>query len=117
MKPEQPRLYSQLASWFHLLTSPANYAEEAEFALGFFTGIIQFPVNVFLLLGSCGCNIAFHLKAHLIMTLTVFSSVMLDQSRRINPECEHVLGDMRSLRLEKQFDAVFVHYAVCHLTN
>src|SRR2546426_1363346 len=27
-----PRLYRELASWFHLLTQPAHYAEEAEFA-------------------------------------------------------------------------------------
>ena len=32
MKPEQPRLYSEFASWFHLLTSPFSYAEEAQFA-------------------------------------------------------------------------------------
>ena len=30
-------------------------------------------------------------------------------SRSINPECEHVQGDMRTLRLGREFDAVFVH--------
>ncbi len=29
---EPPRLYGELASWFHLLTRPESYAEEAEFA-------------------------------------------------------------------------------------
>ncbi len=27
---EAPHLYSDLASWFHLLTAPADYAEEDE---------------------------------------------------------------------------------------
>jgi hypothetical protein len=27
-----PKLYSELASWFHLLSAPKDYTEEAEFA-------------------------------------------------------------------------------------
>jgi trans-aconitate methyltransferase len=116
MKPEEPKLYHHLAAWYHLVTSPANYAEEAEFARGLLAGSGAIPVSSVLELGSGGGNNAFHLKAHFRMTLTDLSSVMLDQSRRINPECEHILGDMRSIRLGRQFDAVFVHDAVCHLT-
>lgn len=117
MKPEHPKLYSDLASWFHLLTSPTSYAEEAEFARGLLTGSSPLPIDSVLELGSGGGNNAFHLKSHFKMTLTDLSSVMLDQSRKINPECQHVLGDMRSIRLGCEFDAVFVHDAVCHLTT
>ena len=42
---------------------------------------------------------------------------MLAQSRAINPEAEHVIGDMRSLRLNRQFDYVMVHDAVCYMTT
>jgi hypothetical protein len=38
-------------------------------------------------------------------------------SRELNPECEHVLGDMRSLRLERQFDAVLAHDAIGYMTT
>ncbi|MDQ3347667.1 MAG: class I SAM-dependent methyltransferase, partial [Acidobacteriota bacterium] len=38
-------------------------------------------------------------------------------SRATNPECEHVKGDMRSLRLGRTFDAVFVHDAVMYITT
>jgi hypothetical protein len=38
-------------------------------------------------------------------------------SRALNPECEHVAGDMRSVRLGREFDGVFVHDAVCYLTT
>jgi hypothetical protein len=36
-------------------------------------------------------------------------------SRSINPECEHLLGDMRQLRLGRPFDAVFAHDALDYL--
>jgi len=117
MKPDHPKLYSQLASWFHILTSPVDYAEEAEFARGLLSASANTPGASVLELGSGGGNNASHLKAHFKMTLTDLSSVMLDESRKINPECEHLLGDMRSIRLGRQFDAVFVHDAVCHLTT
>ena len=43
---------------------------------------------------------------------------MLALSRSINPECEHIHGDMRMLRLEgREFDAVFVHDAIDYLTS
>lgn len=116
MKLEQPRLYSELASWFHLLTAPASYIEEAEFVRRVLTSSST-PMTTVLELGSGGGNNAFHLKAHFTMTLTDLSSDMLTESRSINPECEHVQGDMRTLRLGRQFDAVFVHDAVCYLTT
>lgn len=40
---------------------------------------------------------------------------MLDVSRSLNPECEHVQGDMRSLRLRRTFDAVLLHDAVVYM--
>ena len=51
------------------------------------------------------------------MTLTDISAAMLDNSRRINPECEHVAGDMRTLRVGRRFDAVFIHDAVCYMVT
>jgi hypothetical protein len=41
----------------------------------------------------------------------------LTLSRELNPECDHVLGDMRTLRLGRTYDAVFVHDAVMYLTT
>ena len=117
MSPEQPRLYSEFASWFHLLTAPSSYVEEAEFARRALVDAARTPIRTVLELGSGGGNNAFHLKAHFDLTLTDLSLHMLERSRAINPECEHIQGDMRSLRLRRQFDAVFVHDAVCHLTT
>ena len=51
------------------------------------------------------------------MTLSDLATEMLEVSRSLNPECEHVEGDMRTLRLDHTFDAVFAHDAVDYLTN
>ncbi len=57
------------------------------------------------------------MKRHASLTLTDLSPAMLELSRALNPECEHIEGDMTSLRLDRTFDAVFVHDAVSYLTT
>ena len=63
-------------------------------------------------LGSGGGNNASHLKARFNCTLTDISPDMLALSRTLNPECEHLEGDMRTLRLGRTFDVVFIHDAI-----
>ena len=114
---ELPKLYGELASWFHLLSSPADYAEEAEFARKLLTESSATPPRNALELGSGGGNNASHLKAHFHMTLADLSPGMLDLSRTLNPECEHLQGDMKTLRMGRLFDAVFIHDAIMYMTN
>ena len=66
-------------------------------------------------LGSGGGNNASHLKSSFTMTLVDRSPAMLDVSRALNPECEHIEGDMRDVRLGRTFDAVFVHDAIDYM--
>lgn len=42
---------------------------------------------------------------------------MLANSRLLNPDVEHHIGDMRSVRLGSKFDAVLIHDAVCYLLS
>ncbi len=112
-----PKLYDDLASWWPLLSSPAEYAEEAAFFHELLRGSSAHPPRTLLELGSGGGNTASHLKAHLQITLVDRAPAMLDVSRALNPECEHVAGDMRSLRLGREFDAVLVHDAIMYMTS
>lgn len=68
-------------------------------------------------LGSGGGNNASYLKHRFECTLTDLSPEMLELSRLLNPECEHLEGDMRTLRLGRMFDAVFVHDAISYMTT
>ena len=112
-----PRLYSDLAAWWPLLSAPEDYAEEAEVYRRTLVGSSQIPVRDVLELGSGGGNNASHLKAHFSMTLVDHSPAMLEVSRRLNPEATHLEGDMRSVELNRRFDAVFVHDAITYITS
>ena len=117
MGPRLPRLYTDLAEWFHLLTPPQNYAGEAAFYRETMVRESRRTVRTVLELGSGGGNNASYLKHHFAMTLVDIAEPMLDISRRLNPECEHLPGDMRNVRLGRRFDAVFIHDAISYVTT
>ena len=114
--PPRHRFYSDLASWWPLISAPEEYVEEAAFAASLLR-MADPPTRTVLELGSGGGSNAFHLKGEFDMTLVDLSEDMLAVSRRLNPECEHLLGDMRTLRLGRSFDAVFVHDAIDYMTT
>lgn len=114
---DAPRLYRDLSSWWPLLSKPQDYAEEAEFYRRILVSACARAPKTVLELGCGGGSNASHLKAHFRLTLTDLSPGMLAVSRSLNPECEHILGDMRSLRLGRLFDAVFVHDAIMYMTT
>jgi SAM-dependent methyltransferase len=111
-----PLLYTDLASWWPLLSPPEEYAEEADLYRRLLSAACPSP-RTLLELGSGGGNNASHLKAHFQMTLVDRSADMLAVSRALNPECEHVEGDMRTVRLGRLFDAVFIHDAIVYMTT
>ena len=111
------RIYDELAPWFHLLTDPAGYADEAALTIRAIEAAVDGPAETLLELGSGGGNNASHLKHRFTCTLSDLSEEMLELSRSINPECEHVPGDMRTVRLGRTFDAVFIHDAIEYMTT
>jgi SAM-dependent methyltransferase len=113
----EPRLYRELASWWPLLSPPEEYLEEATFYRELLEAACAAPPRTLLELGSGGGNNASHLKQQLALTLVDRSPEMLAVSRALNPDCEHVRGDMRDVRLGRVFDCVFIHDAVCYLTS
>jgi trans-aconitate methyltransferase len=115
--PARPKLYFDLASWWPLMSAPADYEEEAGLYQKAILNASEGPLQTMLELGSGGGNNASYLKARFKMTLVDLSPGMLEVSRRLNPECEHVQGDMRTVRLGREFDAVFVHDAVTYMTT
>jgi SAM-dependent MidA family methyltransferase len=99
------------------LASPTEYAEDARIYLELLTEAACSAPQTLLELGSGAGNLASHYTRILHATLVDRSPQMLAVSRRLNTDCEHVQGDMRTVRLGRTFDAVLVHDAVQYLTT
>lgn len=111
---DQPKLYGELAGWWQLISPTEDYADEAAFFAEFF---LAENVETILELGSGGGNVAWFLKRNFSPTLADISAGMLAQSKKQNPELEHIEGDMRTLRLGRTFDGVLIHDAIMYMTT
>lgn len=109
------KLYDELADWWPLMSPPEDYAAEAGPVADLLSVNTTAERPRLLELGAGGGHLASYLKARFEMTLVDLSPRMLVSSRRLNPECRHLTGDMRSLRLDERFDAVLVFDAISHM--
>jgi len=118
MVVERPtRFYDDFAEWWPLFSPPEDYVEEAADLLDRLGRPSPSGARTLLELGCGGGSLATHLKRDYNITLTDRSPGMLAVSRRVNPECEHLVADMRTLRLGRQFDVVLVHDAIMYATE
>lgn len=112
-----PRMYDEFAHRWPILSAPEDYAEEAGLYRSALLETGVGPLRTLLELGSGGGNNASHLRGWFEMTLVDLAPGMLEVSRALNPTCEHVEGDMRTVRLGRTFDAVFIHDAISYMTS
>jgi hypothetical protein len=106
-------MYEELAGWWPLISPRDDYAGEAEQIQRMFRA----GARTVLELGSGGGHVASWLKGRYAMTLVDRAPQMVALSRELNPECEHLVGDMRNLRLGRKFDVVLVHDAITYMTT
>ena len=111
------KLYGELAAWWPVFADPKEYRRDAAHFKRVLAHTTRPAPKTVLELGSGGGNSASHLKSKFEMTLVDISPGMLAVSRKLNPECKHVKGDIRTIRLRRAFDAIFVHDAICHMTS
>ena len=60
MAEQLPRMYTDLADWFHLVTAPEEYAEEADFYFRTMAQASDRPLRSILELGAGAGNNASH---------------------------------------------------------
>jgi trans-aconitate methyltransferase len=110
------KMYNELAAWWPLLSPHEGYADEAAFFQQIFANVGLPSAPTLLELGCGGGNNAFYLKQMFAqVTLSDLSPQMLAVSRALNPECEHIAGDLRTIRLGRMFDVVFIHDAIDYM--
>jgi len=123
------RIYGDLADWWPLISPVREYTREAAYLAAVIEAATASPALArartpapapasppeVLDLGSGGGHVAVHLKDRFRLTLVDISEHMLAVSMRLNPECIHREGDMRTVRLHRSFDAVLVHDAIDYI--
>ncbi|MFZ5981273.1 MAG: class I SAM-dependent methyltransferase [Candidatus Zixiibacteriota bacterium] len=118
MKPEdikQNRLYYEFADMWPLLSDSKEYAGEARYWKEALRDKLGEGRHEILELGVGGGNNLSHLTADFKATAVDLSDKMLDISRRLNPDVEHYVGDMRTVRLGMKFKAVIIHDAINYM--
>lgn len=112
-----PSLYRELTPFYRLLDPIQDHEPEVEAFVRAFEAVVSPTPRTLLELGAGAGHNAFFLKRSFDCVLTDLSPEMLELSREINPDCEHVAGDMRTLRLGRTFDVVFAHDAIVYMTS
>ncbi len=114
-----PRLYTDLARLWPHLSPPEHYAAESETLRELIMQSLGEPPSgqrwSVLELGAGGGHSIVHLKRYFDCTAADLSPQMLEQCKKLNPEVPTVLGDMRSMRLDQQFDAVLICDAIDYM--
>ncbi len=114
---DQRRLYADLAWTWPIISAPDHYIDEAQ---GFIDTIRRFSrigVRTLLDLGCGGGHVDRTLKKHVDVTGVDTSEAMLSLARRLNPDVTYCLGDMRTVRLGRTFDAVIAADSIDYMLD
>ena len=114
---EQERLYKDLAWLWPIMSPPEDYVEEAEFLTNLMLSYLDYVPKTMLHLGCGGGHIDMTLKEHFEITGVDRSEQMLNLARKLNPENRYVLGDMRNISLDENFDVVLLYDGVNYMTS
>lgn len=111
------RIYDELAHLWPLISPPEDYRKEANFWRELLWQKLGPGNHEILELGVGGGHNLSHLTKDFQATAIDLSPNMLALSKKLNPGVEHHIGDMRSVRLGKKFDAVIVHDAISYMLS
>lgn len=110
-----PRMYTDFAPYWRLISAPKDYAREAVYWGDAIRGRLGPGRHRVLELGVGGGNNMSHLTSEFQFTAADISPAMLEQARKLNPGVELLVGDMRTIRLSRTFDAVLIHDAISYM--
>jgi len=109
--------YNDLAWTEDLLANPADYENEVMLYVDLIKRTAAEPPLTLLHLGSGAGGHDWIFKRHFEITGVDLSLGMLNKARMNNPEIEYIEGDMRTLRLNTQFDAVIIPDGIDYMAS
>lgn len=114
-RKNQWRLYRDLAWTWPIISPPKDYIEESERIKRLIRKHTKIPVKTLLNLGCGGGHVDWVLKKYFTITGVDISPNMLKNARKLNPQVKYLKGDMRNVRLRREFDAVLIHDSINYM--
>ncbi len=111
----QKRLYKDLAWLWPIISPPEEYIKETKFFCEIIKKHSKIKVKTLLHLGCGGGHNDSIFKKHFQVTGIDLSPEMLKLAKKLNPKVRDLKGDMRTLRLKEQFDAVVCPDSIAYM--
>jgi ubiquinone/menaquinone biosynthesis C-methylase UbiE len=109
--------YNELAWTEDFLADPAEYEDEVKVYVDLIKRAAAEPPRTLLHLGSGAGGHDRVFKRHFSVTGVDLSLGMLNKARAAHPDIEYLEGDMRTLRLNRQFDAVAIPDSIDYMVS
>ena len=109
--------YNDLAWTEDWLANPTEYEDEVMVYVDLIKRTAVAPPSTLLHLGSGAGGHDRIFKRHFTVTGVDISLGMLNKARVANPDIEYLEGDMRTLRLNRQFDAVVIPDSIDYMAS
>ena len=109
--------YNQLAWTDEILAPPESYEEEVGFYVHALKKHITVPNPTMLHLGCGAGGHDYYFKQHFSVTGVDLSEGMLRIAKNRNPEITYIQGDMRTVELLSEFDAVVIPDSIAYMTT
>ena len=111
------RLYDDLSWVWPLISPPHEYKEETEIMSTLIKEKACTDPKTLLHLGCGGGHNDFTFKNHFSVIGVDLSPAMLDLARTLNPEVEYLQDDMRTVQLDRIFDAVVILDSITYMVT
>lgn len=109
------RLYREMAWIWPIMSPPEDYVEESETFARVIREHSRIEPATLLHLTSGGGHVDHRLKEDFEITGVDLSPDMVALARRLNPDVEYVEDDVRTARLGRLFDSVFIDDGVLYM--
>ncbi|UCD19900.1 MAG: class I SAM-dependent methyltransferase [candidate division WOR-3 bacterium] len=111
------RLYGDLAWLWPFWGTVEEYREESEISVELIRKHALIEVRSLLDITCGGGKNMFYFKRHFDTHGLDISNAMLDNARKLNPECTFYQADMRDFDLRRQFDSIYMNDGIAYITN
>ncbi len=102
------KAYNDLSWTVDWFVKPSDYEDEVSHYISLIHKYAANHFTTLLHLGSGAGGMDWVFKRHFTITGVDISSGMIGKARSTHPDIEYIEGDIRSLRLNRQFDAVVI---------